>query len=71
MLAGLRKMFGAQTEQKGSNITEERLRFDFNCDHKMTAEELKQLERAFDGNEYIFCPSVALPNVLRSISSGR
>ncbi len=44
MLAGLRKMFGTQTEQKGSNITDERLRFDFNCDHKMTAEELKQLE---------------------------
>ena len=44
MLAGLRKMFGTQTEQKGSNITEERLRFDFNCDHKMTPEELKELE---------------------------
>jgi alanyl-tRNA synthetase len=44
MLAGLRKMFGNHTEQKGSNITEERLRFDFNCDHKMTAEELKELE---------------------------
>ena len=44
MLAGLRKMFGIQTEQKGSNITEERLRFDFNCDHKMTPEELAELE---------------------------
>ena len=44
MLAGLRKMFGTGTEQKGSNITEERLRFDFNCDHKMTEEELKTLE---------------------------
>jgi alanyl-tRNA synthetase len=44
MLAGLRKMFGTGTEQKGSNITEERLRFDFNCDHKMTDEELKTLE---------------------------
>ena len=44
MLAGLRKMFGTETEQKGSNITEERLRFDFNCDHKMTDEELKTLE---------------------------
>ena len=44
MLAGLRKMFGTSTEQKGSNITEERLRFDFNCDHKMTPEELKTLE---------------------------
>ena len=44
MLAGLRKMFGEKTEQKGSNITDERMRFDFNCDHKMTDEELKQLE---------------------------
>lgn len=44
MLAGLRKMFGTQTEQKGSNITEERLRFDFNLDHKMTAEEINELE---------------------------
>lgn len=45
MLAGLRKMFGEKTEQKGSNINEERLRFDFNCDHKMTDEELKSLEK--------------------------
>ncbi|MBQ7340524.1 MAG: alanine--tRNA ligase [Clostridia bacterium] len=44
MLAGLRKMFGNSTEQKGSNITEERLRFDFNLDHKMTEQELKELE---------------------------
>lgn len=44
MLAGLRKMFGTKTEQKGSNINEERMRFDFNCDHKMTEEELKTLE---------------------------
>ncbi len=44
MLAGLRKMFGNETEQKGSNITEERLRFDFNLDHKMTEEELKTLQ---------------------------
>ena len=44
MLAGLKKMFGNQVEQKGSNITPERLRFDFNLDHKMTPEEIKQLE---------------------------
>ncbi len=44
MLAGLRKMFGTHTEQKGSNSTEERLRFDFNCDHKMTDEEIKELQ---------------------------
>lgn len=45
MLAGLRKMFGNKTEQKGSNINEERMRFDFNCDHKMTDDELKTLEK--------------------------
>ncbi len=44
LLAGLRKMFGTNTEQKGSNITEERMRFDFNLDHKMTDAELKALE---------------------------
>lgn len=49
MLAGLRQMFGEKTEQKGSNITEERMRFDFNCDHKMTQEELKQLEDFVNG----------------------
>ena len=43
-LAGLRKMFGTNTVQKGSNITAERMRFDFNLDHKMTEEEIKQLE---------------------------
>ena len=44
MLAGLRKMFGTDVCQKGSNITPERLRFDFNLDHKMTEEEIKELE---------------------------
>ncbi|MBQ8522514.1 MAG: alanine--tRNA ligase [Clostridia bacterium] len=43
-LAGLRKMFGNHIEQKGSNITSERLRFDFNFDRKLTEEEVKQLE---------------------------
>lgn len=37
-------MFGDDTHQCGSNITPERLRFDFNLDHKMTEEELKTLE---------------------------
>ena len=44
LLAGLRKMFGNHIEQKGSNITSERLRFDFNFDRKLTEEEVKQLE---------------------------
>lgn len=44
LLAGLRKMFGTSIEQKGSNITSERLRFDFNFDRKLTDEEVAKLE---------------------------
>lgn len=44
LLAGLRKLFGNQIEQKGSNITSERLRFDFNFDRKLTDEEVKRIE---------------------------
>ncbi len=44
ILASLKVMFGKQVVQKGSNITPERLRFDFNLDHKMTPEEIKTLE---------------------------
>ncbi len=45
IMAGLRKMFGPQVMQKGSNITPERLRLDFNLDHKMTPEEIATLEK--------------------------
>ena len=44
LLASLRKMFGNNIEQKGSNITSERLRFDFNFDRKLTDEEVQQVE---------------------------
>ncbi|MEK7571061.1 MAG: alanine--tRNA ligase-related protein [Patescibacteria group bacterium] len=40
----LRDMFGKQLHQSGSNITAERLRFDFNFDRKLTDDEVKQLE---------------------------
>lgn len=42
--AGLRKLISPDIYQKGSNITSERLRFDFNCDHKLTDEEKQKLE---------------------------
>ena len=42
--AGLRKILGDYVCQKGSNITPERLRFDFNFERKMTPEEIKQVE---------------------------
>ena len=42
--AALKLVLGPDTHQRGSNITTERMRFDFNCDHKMTDEEKKKAE---------------------------
>ena len=42
--AALRKVLGDHVQQKGSNITPERLRFDFSHSEKMTTEQLKQVE---------------------------
>ena len=42
--AALKKVLGGDTHQKGSNITTERMRFDFNCDHKLTDEEKAKIE---------------------------
>ena len=39
MLAALQQMYGKNIIQKGCNITSERIRFDFNLDHKMTDDE--------------------------------
>lgn len=44
MLAALQKHISEDAVQKGSNITADRVRFDFNLDHKMTPEEIKQVE---------------------------
>jgi len=40
----LRKVVSNDIVQKGSNITPERLRFDFNFDRKLTEEEIKKVE---------------------------
>ncbi len=44
LLAALQKLISPDIIQKGSNTTAERLRFDFNLDHKMTDEEKKAVE---------------------------
>ena len=42
--AALKVVLGPATHQAGSNITPERMRFDFPCDHKLTDEEKKKIE---------------------------
>jgi alanyl-tRNA synthetase len=44
LLASLKRVLGEQVNQRGSNITPERLRFDFNFERKMTPEEKQQVE---------------------------
>ena len=41
----LRNILGEHVEQKGSNITQERLRFDFNHETKVTPEQLAEVEQ--------------------------
>ena len=50
-LAALQKLINPGACQKGSNITAERVRFDFNLDHKMTDEEKQAVEAQV--NEWI------------------
>ncbi|OHA89642.1 MAG: hypothetical protein A2741_02900 [Candidatus Zambryskibacteria bacterium RIFCSPHIGHO2_01_FULL_43_27] len=44
LLSALQEVLGKDVKQKGSNITEERLRMDFSFDRKLTPEELKKTE---------------------------
>jgi len=49
--AALKVVVSKDVHQKGSNITPERMRFDFSCDHKLTDEEKIQTENLV--NEWI------------------
>ena len=42
--AALKEIVSKDVHQRGSNITDERMRFDFSCDHKLSSEELKKTE---------------------------
>lgn len=42
--AALKIVVDKDVHQKGSNITSERMRFDFSCDHKLTPEEKEKIE---------------------------
>ena len=49
--AALKEVISKDVHQKGSNITTERMRFDFSCDHKLTDEEKQKVEQLV--NEWI------------------
>ena len=49
--ASLKVVVNKDVHQKGSNITDERMRFDFSCDHKLTDEEKQKTEELV--NEWI------------------
>ena len=49
--AALKQVVGPDVHQKGSNITAERMRFDFSCDHKLSDEEKQKAEELV--NEWI------------------
>ena len=49
MLKALREVLGDHVEQKGSNITEERMRFDFSHAEKMTEKQKERVEELVNG----------------------
>ena len=63
--AALRKVLGDEVAQKGSNITAERLRFDFSFGRKVTPEELQQVEKlvneAIQAKAPIICEEMTVP----------
>ena len=65
MHTALRKVLGDEVAQKGSNITAERLRFDFSFGRKMTKEEIAEVERlvneAIAAKAPITCREMTVP----------
>ena len=72
--AALRKVLGDGVAQKGSNITNERLRFDFSFDRKMTSEELDEVERlvneAIKAGVPVVCEEMPLEEAKKSGAIG-
>ncbi|MCX6762441.1 MAG: alanine--tRNA ligase [Candidatus Moranbacteria bacterium] len=74
LLAALRKVLGEDVQQKGSNITGERLRLDFSHDKKMTPEEIAEVEKlvnvAIEKNIPVKCAEMTLEEAQKSGAVG-
>ncbi|HUY53478.1 MAG TPA: alanine--tRNA ligase [Candidatus Dormibacteraeota bacterium] len=71
MYRALRIVLGDHVIQRGSNITEERLRFDFSHDQKMTTEQIKQVEEIVNQQIDLDLPvSWSEENTKKALDSG-
>ncbi|MFH1780523.1 MAG: alanine--tRNA ligase [Candidatus Nealsonbacteria bacterium] len=74
MLAALREVLGQDISQKGSNITSERLRFDFSYPQKMTEDEIKKIEaivnQKIKEDLQVICEEMTLDEAKKSGSTG-
>ncbi|MDD5294539.1 MAG: alanine--tRNA ligase-related protein [Patescibacteria group bacterium] len=74
LLAALRKVLGGHVVQKGSNITAERLRFDFSHKEKMTPEQIKETEKlvneAIKADLPVCCEEMPLPEAKKKGAMG-
>ena len=72
--AALRKVLGPHVEQRGSNITAERLRFDFSHEQKMTPEQLAEVEKlvneAIDRDLPVVCEEMTIEEAKNSGAMG-
>jgi alanyl-tRNA synthetase len=67
----LRMTLGKHVGQKGSNITAERMRFDFSHDTSMTADEIKKVEEIVNGQiEKNLTVYMETMNINEAVSSG-
>ena len=74
MHTALKKVLGDHVEQRGSNITPDRLRFDFSHGDKMTAEEKSEVERlvneAIEANVAIGCVETTVEDATKQGAIG-
>lgn len=68
--AALKKVCSPDIQQKGSNITEERLRFDFNFARKLTPEEVAEVERLVNEQIKLDIPVVMKEMTLEEAKDG-